>query len=39
MNAESLVDNGFGLIREISEQNAEKSSVVSLPKKMAMLNA
>ena len=26
MNAESLVDKGFGLIREISEQNAEKSS-------------
>ena len=39
MNAESLVDKGLGLIREISEQNAENSSVFSLSKKIVMLNA
>ena len=39
MNAESLVDNGFGLIREIERTKCREVSVFSLPKKMAMLNA
>ena len=40
MNAESLVANGFGLIREIREQNAERSpSSPSLLKKRDRLNA
>jgi len=40
MNAESLVEFGFGLILEMMEQNAEKClSFSDLAKKIAMLNA